>query len=70
MFSIFFTDKPVRNFEDAKQCDTGRFTRFYKGMRKRGVYLAPSAFETAMVSFAHTETAFERTLEAVAQVRL
>ena len=70
MFSVFFTNKPVRNFEDAKKCDIGRFTKFYKGMRKQGVYLAPSAFETGMVSFAHTEADFDRALEAVATVRL
>lgn len=70
MFSIFFTNKPVHNFEDAKKADTARYTRFYKGMRKQGVYLAPSAFETGMVSFAHTEADFEQTLEAAAKVRL
>ena len=70
MFSIFFTAGAVRNFEDAKKADTKRFTKLYKGMRKRGIYLAPSAFETAMISFAHTEADFERTLEAVAEIRL
>ena len=70
MFSVFFTNKSVRNFEDVTKCDTRQFTRFYKGMRKQGVYLAPSAFETAMVSFAHTEADFEQALEATARVRL
>ena len=70
MFSVFFTDKPVRNFEDVKKCDAGLFTKFYKAMRRQGVYLAPSAFETAMVSFAHTEADFDRALEAAARSRL
>jgi glutamate-1-semialdehyde 2,1-aminomutase len=70
MFSVFFTDGSVRGFEDAKKCDVGRFAKFYKEMRKQGVYLAPSAFETAMVSFAHTEADFEHALEAAARSRL
>ncbi len=70
MFSIFFTPDKVGNFEDAKKANTARFTRFYKGMRKLGIYLAPSAFETAMVSFAHTDADFEAALEAASRVRL
>ena len=58
MFTIFFTAGPVRNFAEAKQADTARYARFYQHMRKNGVYLAPSAFETAMVSFAHTDEDF------------
>ena len=70
MFSVFFTPNPVKNFEDAKKANTARFTRFYKAMRKQGIYLAPSPFETGMVSFAHTDADFEITLEAVSRVRL
>lgn len=58
MFTIFFTAGPVRNFAEAKQADAARYARFYLHMRRNGVYLAPSAFETAMVSFAHTDEDF------------
>ena len=68
MFTIFFTDGPVRNFADAKKADTGLYTKFYQQMRKAGVYIAPSAFETAMVSFAHSDADFAATLAAVEQV--
>jgi glutamate-1-semialdehyde 2,1-aminomutase len=70
MFSLFFTRGGVRNFEEAKRADTKRFTRLYKGLRGHGIYFAPSPFETAMVSFAHTEEDFARTLEAAAKIRL
>ena len=70
MFSIFFTAGPVTNFADAKKADAECFTRFYKAMRKLGIYLAPSPFETAMVSFAHSDRDFEATLEAASKVRL
>lgn len=68
MFSIFFSENPVTNFEEAKKCDQKLFTKFYKGMRQRGIYLPPSAFETCMVSFAHTDEDFENTLSAARQI--
>lgn len=68
MFSIFFTDKPVTNFAQAKACDQKLYTTFYKHMRNEGIYLAPSAFETGMLSFAHTDDDFDHTLEAASKV--
>lgn len=65
MFTIFFTDQPVTNFDDAKAADTARYADFYCKLRELDIYLAPSAFETAMVSFAHTEQDFARTLTAI-----
>ncbi len=64
MFTPYFTEGPVDSFEDVQRCDQALFERFYKGMRSRGVYLAPSAFETGMVSFVHTEEDFSRALDA------
>ncbi|MDR1777068.1 MAG: glutamate-1-semialdehyde 2,1-aminomutase [Desulfovibrio sp.] len=64
MFGIFFTDRDVRNMDDTRRCDQRRFTDFYKQMRARGIYLAPSAFETGMTSFAHREKDFADTLDA------
>ncbi len=65
MFTIFFTPDPVKNFADAKKADSARYARFYNAMRKAGVALAPSAFEAAMVSFAHSDTDMKVALAAV-----
>lgn len=68
MFSIFFSETPVANFAQAQKSDQALFTKFYKQMRERGIYLAPSGFETSMVSFAHTDEDFDRTLDAASKV--
>jgi len=52
MFSIFFTDAPVSNFEQAKTQDVGAFKAFFHAMLAGGVYLPPSAFEAWFVSAA------------------
>lgn len=64
MITGFFTDQPVRNYEEAKRSDTARFGRFFRGMLDRGVYLAPSQFEAAFISTAHTEQEIQRTVDA------
>jgi len=68
MFTIFFTDEPVTDFASAKKADGARYAAFFKQMRDQGVFLAPSGFECAMVSFAHTDRDFEQTLAAVEKV--
>ncbi len=68
MFSIFFSETPVANFEQARDADQKLFTKFYKQMREQGIYLPPSGFETCMVSFAHTDEDFEKTLDAASRV--
>ena len=65
MFTIFFDKGPVTNFAEAKKADTNRYAAFYRAMREAGVALAPSAFEAAMVSFAHTDEHMDATLKAV-----
>jgi glutamate-1-semialdehyde 2,1-aminomutase len=65
MFSVFFTDVEVRNFEDAKRQDTFRFTAFFHSMLANGVYLPPSAFEVWFLSTAHDERAVERIAAAL-----
>lgn len=64
MFTIFFTDSPVTDFASAKLGDAKRYAAFYRAMRENGVALAPSAFEAAMVSLAHSEADLSQTLEA------
>jgi glutamate-1-semialdehyde 2,1-aminomutase len=67
MFTFFFTDRPVTDWESAKRCDTARFGQFFRGMLERGVYLAPSQFEAAFVSAAHTEEDIRQTMVATGQ---
>ncbi len=67
MFTFFFTDGPVTDYESAKRSDTARFARFFRAMLERGMYLAPSQFEAAFVSAAHTEEDIRRTAEAARQ---
>jgi len=52
MFTYFFTDQPVRNFEDAKKSDTPKFGRYFRKMLDAGIYLAPSQFESLFFSTA------------------
>lgn len=68
MFSVFFNERPVHNFEDAKASNQKLYTEFYKQMREQGIYLAPSPFETGMVSFAHSDEDFQKTLDAAKKV--
>ena len=64
MFTYFFTDKPIRNFEDAKTSDTEKFGRYFRKMLEQGIYLAPSQFESLFVSTAMTDELIGKYLEA------
>ncbi len=64
MFGLFFAAGPVRSLADATAADVERFRRFFRGMLKRGVYLAPSAFEAGFLSSAHDESIIAQTLDA------
>jgi glutamate-1-semialdehyde 2,1-aminomutase len=55
MFTIFFTEQPVTDWESAKKSDTARFADFHRSMLECGIYLPPSQFEAAFVSAAHSE---------------
>ncbi|HEV8447400.1 MAG TPA: glutamate-1-semialdehyde 2,1-aminomutase [Gemmatimonadaceae bacterium] len=63
MWGFFFRDEPVRSFADAKTSDVERFGRFFHAALERGVYLAPSAFEAAFMSSAHTDEVVDQTLD-------
>ena len=65
---IFFTPTPVTNYDEAKATDTERYARFFHGMLDRGIYFAPSAFETLFPSLAHTDEEIDRTIDAAAEV--
>lgn len=62
--TLFFTAGPVRNYADAKRSDTKRYARFFREMLNRGIFLAPSQFEAAFVSAAHTSENITRTIAA------
>ena len=64
MFTIFFTNTPVTDFSSAKTGDTERYSRYFRHLRENGIGVAPSAFEAAMVSFAHTKDHFNALVEA------
>jgi glutamate-1-semialdehyde 2,1-aminomutase len=69
---LFFTrpgsaDGPVRDYEDAKAADADRYARFFHGMLERGVFLAPSAFESIFPSLAHTDADIDRTIAAASE---
>ena len=64
MFCTYFTDKEVFDFETAKLADTEMFGRYFMGMLKRGINIAPSQFEAGFMSLAHTDSDIEKTVEA------
>lgn len=72
MYSLFFTDKPVFDFESAKTADTVLFGKYFQAMLKRGVYLAPSQFESLFLSTALKDELIDQILvahkEAVVEV--
>jgi glutamate-1-semialdehyde 2,1-aminomutase len=63
MMTIFFNDDPVCDYASAKKSDTARYARFFHGMLDRGVYFAPSQFEAAFVSAAHSLDDIEYTIK-------
>jgi glutamate-1-semialdehyde 2,1-aminomutase len=64
MFTWFFREGPVRNFDDAAASDTALFAAFHRAMLERGVWLPPSQFEAAFLGTAHTEEVVEATMRA------
>jgi len=64
LLTLFFSGEPIRNYDDARKSDTKRFAAFFRAMLKRGVLLAPSQFEAAFISAAHTESELSLTAAA------
>jgi glutamate-1-semialdehyde 2,1-aminomutase len=64
MFSLFFSEQPVTDFASAKTSDLGRFGKYFHEMLQRGIYLAPSQYETLFVSAAITEDLADQYLKA------
>jgi glutamate-1-semialdehyde 2,1-aminomutase len=65
MFCLFFTEKPVWNFADAMKSDLTAFRKFFHGCLQRGVYFAPSQFETGFLCLTHSAADVAKTTEVV-----
>jgi glutamate-1-semialdehyde 2,1-aminomutase len=64
LLTLFFSERPVERWEDARAANAGAFARFFGAMLERGIYLPPSPFEAWFPSLAHGERELERTLDA------
>jgi glutamate-1-semialdehyde 2,1-aminomutase len=64
MITLFFTDKTVVDYDTASTSDTKRFGVYFRSMLEQGIYLPPSQFEAAFVSYAHTDKDIELTINA------
>jgi glutamate-1-semialdehyde 2,1-aminomutase len=62
MFCLYFTDRDINNVSDVMQQDLGLFKKFFWGCLEKGVYLAPSPYETGFISLAHTEADLDETI--------
>jgi glutamate-1-semialdehyde 2,1-aminomutase len=65
MFTMFFNDHPVRNFEDTKRSNQERFAKYFRNMLARGIYVSPSQFEGNFISAVHTDEVLEQVLTAI-----
>lgn len=68
MFGWFFTEGPVKNFQEAAKSDAEKFGRWHRMMLERGVYMAPSMYEAGFMSMAHTDEDIERTIAIADEV--
>ncbi len=68
MWTIFFAEGPIRDYDSAKKCDTQKYARFFHSLLNEGVYFPPAQFEACFLSLAHTKEDISRTLRAVARV--
>ena len=64
MFQIFFTNKPVTNYETSKKANSKKFQKMFGTLLKKGIFIAPSQFEVVFLSDAHTENDLNKTLDA------
>merc|ERR1712127_562168 len=68
MFGWYFTEGPVKNFQEATKADPEKFGKWHRMMLERGVYLAPSMYEAGFMSMAHTEEDIKKTIEIADEV--
>ncbi len=65
MFTLFFNNKPVRNFQDTKQSNQERFAQYFRNMLSRGIYVSPSQFEGNFISACHTDEVLNYVLKSI-----
>ena len=65
MWTLFFSERPIRSWDDAAAVDRDRYARFFRAMLARNVLLPPSPFEAAFISLAHDTAVIEETIDAV-----
>ena len=70
MFGYFFTDHAVKNYDDALKSDTKLFAKFHQAMLRRGIYLAPSQFETGFICDAMSEADIDLAVNAAKEAFL
>jgi glutamate-1-semialdehyde 2,1-aminomutase len=66
MATLFMTDDPVRDFDDAQRCDGDRYAALFRHLLDNGIYIAPSQYEAMFISLAHGDDEIDRTIEAIA----
>ncbi|MFY9300391.1 MAG: glutamate-1-semialdehyde 2,1-aminomutase [Candidatus Nitrosotenuis sp.] len=64
MFQIFFTNAPVMDYASSKKSDTRKFHKLFRALLKKGIFVAPSQFETGFFSYAHTKADLDKTIAA------
>jgi len=64
MFTVFFSEQEVKNYENALACDQDAFRIYFHSMLEQGIYLPPSQFETNFISLAHIDEDFTKTIAA------
>ena len=64
MFSMFFTDQQITNFESVKTCDTKFFKSYFNALLEEGIYIAPSQFEAGFMSAIHSDKEIDQTIDA------
>jgi glutamate-1-semialdehyde 2,1-aminomutase len=64
MFTVFFTDIPVKNSDGARSCDNTKFMKFHSELMKRGVFFPPSQFESCFVTTSHNKEDLNKTIDA------
>lgn len=65
MFSVFFTDREVTNYDEARTTNVDRYSAFFNAMLDQGIHMPPSAFEAWFLSYAHTDEILDRIVSAL-----
>ena len=70
MFTLFFTDRDVTDFDSAFTSNTKMYAKYFQQMLQAGIYLPPSQFEANFLSTKHTDAHLKRTIEALRNIKL